>query len=76
MRYDPFTRVFNGSYINNTIRFNVQDTFLGSEISDDGLTRAFTRMSIRCNSGVPKQIPIEMMNSLITANPDVADLER
>jgi hypothetical protein len=42
MRHDPFTRVFNGAYIDNIVRFNVRDAFLESEISDDGLTRAFT----------------------------------
>lgn len=76
MRHDPFTGVFNGAYINNIVRFNVQDTFLESEISDDRLTRAFTHMSIRCNPGVPKEVPTEMMKSLLAADPDVVDLER
>ncbi|PQE10708.1 hypothetical protein CJF30_00011443 [Rutstroemia sp. NJR-2017a BBW] len=76
MRHDPFTGVFNGAYINNIVRFNVQDSFLESEISDDGLTRAFTHMSIRCNPGVPKEVPTEMMNSLLAADPDVVNLER
>ena len=39
MRQDPFTGVFNGAYLNNCVRFNVQDAFLESDISDDGLTR-------------------------------------
>jgi hypothetical protein len=76
MRHDPFTGVFNGAYINNMVRFNVQDAFLESEITDDGLTRAFTHMSIRCNPGVPKEVPTEMMNSLLTTNPEIVDLER
>ncbi|EDO03048.1 predicted protein [Sclerotinia sclerotiorum 1980 UF-70] len=76
MRHDPFTGVFNGAYINNIVRFNVQDAFLESEISDDGLTRAFTHMSIRCNRDVPKEVPTEMMKSLLAADPDVVDLER
>lgn len=76
MRHDPFTGVFNGAYINNIVRFNVQDAFLESEISDDGLTRAFTHMSIRCNPGVPKEVPTEMMNLLLAADPDVVNLER
>jgi hypothetical protein len=76
MRHDPFTGVFNGAYINNMVRFNVQDAFLESEISDDGLTRAFTHMSIRCNPGVPKEVPAEMMKSLLTADTDVVGLER
>ncbi|TGO45212.1 hypothetical protein BCON_0412g00040 [Botryotinia convoluta] len=76
MRHGPFTGVFNGAYINNIVRFNVQDAFLESEISDDGLTRAFTHMSIRCNPGVPKEVPTEMMNSLLAVDPDVVNLER
>ncbi|KAB8302114.1 hypothetical protein EYC80_005565 [Monilinia laxa] len=73
MRYDPFTGVFNGAYINNIVRFNVQDAFLESEISDDGLIRTFTYMSIRCNPGVPKEVPIEMIKSLLAADSDVVD---
>jgi len=46
IRYNPFTRVFNGTYLNHSVRFNVQDAFLKSNISDDGLTRAITYMSI------------------------------
>jgi hypothetical protein len=38
MRQDPFTGVFNSAYLNNCVRFNMQDAFLESEISDDGLT--------------------------------------
>jgi hypothetical protein len=49
MRHDPSTGVFNGAYINHAVRFNVQDAFLESDISDDGLTRAFTHVSIRCS---------------------------
>ncbi|KAJ8065098.1 hypothetical protein OCU04_005811 [Sclerotinia nivalis] len=76
MRHDLFTGVFNGAYINNIVRFNVQDAFLESEISDDGLTRAFTYISIRCNSDVPKEVPTEMIKSLLVADPDIVDLER
>jgi hypothetical protein len=76
MRHDPFTGVFNGAYINNTVRFNVQDAFLESDISDDGLTRAFTHMSIRCNPGAPKEVPNGVMEGLFAADPEIADLER
>jgi hypothetical protein len=68
--------VFNGAYINNIVRFNVQDAFLESEISDDGLTRAFTHMSIRCNPGVPKEVPREMMSSPLATDPHIVDLEK
>jgi hypothetical protein len=76
MQYDPFTGVFNGAYINYSVRFNVQDAFLESDISDDSLTRAFTYMSIQCNLGAPKEVPKEVMDQLIAAEPDIADLER
>jgi len=76
MRHNPFTGVFNEAYINSSVRFNVQDAFLESDISDDGLTRAFTHMSIRCNPGAPKEVPEEVMKSLLAADPDIADLER
>jgi hypothetical protein len=54
----------------------VQDAFLESDISDDGLTRAFTHMSIRCNPGAPKDVPEEVMKPLFAADPDIVDLER
>jgi Protein of unknown function (DUF3435) len=54
----------------------VQDAFLESDISDDGLTRAFTHMSIRCNPGAPKDVPPEIMKPLFAADPDIVDLER
>src|SRR5450432_146653 len=76
MRHNPFTGVFNEAYINSSVRFNVQDAFLESDISDDGLTRAFTHMSIRCNLGAPKEVPEEVMKPLLAADPDIADLER
>jgi 5-carboxymethyl-2-hydroxymuconate isomerase len=76
MRHDLFTGVFNGAYINHTVRFNVQDAFLESDISDDGLTRAFTHMSIRCNLGAPKEVPSEVMERLFVADPEIVDLER
>jgi hypothetical protein len=76
MRHDPFTGVFNGAYINHTVRFNVQDAFLESDISDDGLTRAFTHMSIRRNPGAPKDVPEKVMEPLLAADPDISDLKR
>ncbi|RFU29061.1 hypothetical protein B7463_g7279, partial [Scytalidium lignicola] len=76
MRHDPFTGVFNGAYINHSVRFNVQDAFLESEITDDGLTRAFTHMSIRCNPGAPEGVPRELMERIFATDPDIVDLER
>jgi hypothetical protein len=47
----------------------VQDAFLKSDISDDGLTRAFTGMGIRCNPDAPKQVPKEVIDPLLAVDP-------
>ncbi|KAH8585353.1 hypothetical protein B0O99DRAFT_696587 [Bisporella sp. PMI_857] len=71
IKHDPFTGVFNEAYINHVVRFNVQNAFLESNVSDDKLTRAFTHISIRCNPEAPKKVPNEMINRLFAANPDI-----
>jgi len=76
MRHDPYTGVFNGAYINNSVRLNVQDAFLESDISGDGLTRAFKYISIQCNPGAPKEVPRAVMEPLLAADPDIANHER
>jgi hypothetical protein len=75
MRHNPFTRVFNEAYINSSVRFNVQDAFLESDISNDGLTKAFTHMNIRCNLGALKEVPKEVMKPLLAADLDIANLK-
>ena len=74
IRYNPFTRVFNGTYLNHSVRFNVQDAFLKSNISDDGLTRAITYMSIWCNPGALEEVPKEVIDSLLATDPDIINL--
>jgi hypothetical protein len=54
----------------------VQDAYLNGEISEDGLTRAFTHMSIRCNPGAPKEVPTDVMKQLLAAAPDIVELEQ
>jgi hypothetical protein len=76
IRHDPFPGVFNGVYIINIVRFNMQDAFLESDISDNGLTLAFTHMSIRCTLGAPKEVPKEVMEPLLAADPGIVGLER
>jgi hypothetical protein len=76
MRHNPFTGVFNEAYNNESVRFNTQDAYLEEDITDDGLTRAFTHMSIRCNPGAPKEVPREVMDRLLAADPEIAVLER
>lgn len=75
MRHDPMTGVFSGAYINHRVKFNTQDAFLERDVSDDGLTRAFAHMSIRCNPGIPKEVPPAVLRAL-PPDPDIADLER
>ncbi|KJK84973.1 hypothetical protein H633G_11198 [Metarhizium anisopliae BRIP 53284] len=57
MRHDPLTGCLQNAYQNSRVGFNTQDAFLERDPSADGLTRAFTHMSIKCNPEVPKQIP-------------------
>jgi hypothetical protein len=68
------TGVFSGAYINHRVKFNTQDAFLERDVSDDGLTRAFAHMSIRCNPGIPK-LPEAVLQAL-PPDPDIVDLER
>ena len=75
MRHDPMTGVFSGAYINHRVKFNTQDAFLERDVSNDGLTRAFTHMSIRCNPGIPKAVPAVVLRAL-PPDPNIADLER
>jgi hypothetical protein len=76
MRHNPFTGVFNEAYNNELIRFNTQDAYLEEDIINDGLTRAFTHMSIRYNPSAPKEVPPELMERLLAADPEIAVLER
>ncbi|PQE19423.1 hypothetical protein CJF30_00009884 [Rutstroemia sp. NJR-2017a BBW] len=76
LRHDPSTGVFSAAYRDQLVRFNVQDAFLESNISDDGLTRAFTHMSIRCNPGAPDPVSEEFMQQFYAQDPGIVDLER
>ncbi|KAH6725063.1 hypothetical protein BKA61DRAFT_688492 [Leptodontidium sp. MPI-SDFR-AT-0119] len=68
---------FRQGYVNAIdVRFNVQDAYLESDITDDGLTRAFTHMSIRCNPSAPKEVPREVINRLPAVDPEIVVLER
>jgi hypothetical protein len=74
MRHDPMTGVFSGAYMNHRVKFNTQDAFLERDVSDDGLTRAFAHMSIRCNPGIPKVVPDAVLQAL-PPDPDIVALE-
>jgi hypothetical protein len=55
--------VFSGLYLNKKVRFDVQAAFLDWP-STDGLTKAFTYMSLTCNPRAPKDVPKEVMKAL------------
>ena len=76
MKHDFHTEIFNRSYINHTVRFNMQDIFLKSDIFDNEFTWVFTHMSIHCNSGALKEVPSKVMGPLLTADSDVVELEQ
>jgi hypothetical protein len=46
------------------VGFNTQDAFLERDPSADGLTKAFTHMSVRCNPDVPREIPKAVLEKL------------
>ena len=75
LRHGPNTGVFSAAYRDEFIRFNIQDAYLEENISDNGLTRAFIYISIRCNPGVPKDIPEKIIKPLFITDPDIINLE-
>jgi hypothetical protein len=62
LRHNPNTGVFT-AYLNQRVGFNVQNAVL-EDPTDDGLTRAFTHMSIRRNPLAPMVIPREVADIL------------
>ncbi|KAM7192172.1 Protein of unknown function (DUF3435) domain containing protein [Rhypophila sp. PSN 637] len=74
-RYDPNTGCKENAYLNYRVGYNVQDAYLERDPSADGLTRAFTHMSIRCNPEVPKEIPKEQFDKL-PQDPSIVELRR
>lgn len=54
----------------------MQDAFLKNDISNNGLTRAFTHISIWYNLGALKEVPEEVMKPLFTIDLDVVNLKQ
>lgn len=75
MRHDPLTGCVQNSYLNRRVGSNTQDAFLERDPSADGLTKALTHMSIRCNPEVPKEIPKAELDKL-PPDPEIVDLTR
>ena len=74
MRHNPRTGVFSRSYLNEKVRFDVQAAFLDRP-SMDGLTKAFTHMSLTCDPRAPKDVPKEVMKAL-PPNLVIVELEK
>ena len=74
MRHNPQTGVFCGSYINEKVRFIIQDAVL-NQLTDAGFLRAFTHMSLTCNPRVLVDVPDEVMKTL-PPNPEIIELIR
>jgi len=63
MRHNPNTGVFSGSYINEEVRFIVQDAVL-DQPTNVGFLRAFTHMSLTCDPRAPTTVPKEILDTL------------
>jgi hypothetical protein len=74
MRHNPQTRVFCGSYINEKVRFIVQDAVL-DQLIDAGFLCAFTHMSLTCDPHALVDVPNKVMKAL-PPNPEIIELTR
>jgi hypothetical protein len=68
--------MFNSSYLNEVVNFNSQDAYLESDVSEDGLTRAFAHISLRCHLGAPSGVPSDLLRQLLAADPEITSLRR
>ncbi|KAM3562091.1 hypothetical protein MY1884_001997 [Beauveria asiatica] len=75
MRHDPMTGCLANAYLNRRVGFNTQDAYLERDPSADGLTKAFSHMSIRCNPEVPRTIPKAELAGL-PPDPEVVQMSR
>jgi hypothetical protein len=73
LRHNPQTGVFCGSYINEKIRFIVQDAVL-DQPTDAGLLRAFTHMSLTRDPRAPTNVPQEFIDAL-PPNAELVELQ-
>ncbi|PQE19655.1 hypothetical protein CJF31_00010054 [Rutstroemia sp. NJR-2017a BVV2] len=74
MRHNPQTGVFCGSYINEKVRFIVQDAVL-DQPTNIGFLRAFTHMSLTCDPRAPIDVPEEVLKDL-PPDPEIMELTR
>jgi hypothetical protein len=74
LRHNPQTRVFYGSYINEKVRFIVQDAVL-DQLTDAGFLCAFTHMSLTCDPRALETVPDEITAAL-PPDPEITELVR
>ena len=63
MRHEQNSAIFTGAYLNTRVRFDIQAAVM-ERPSVDGLTRAFTHMSITCDPRAPKDVPQHIKDAL------------
>jgi hypothetical protein len=63
MRHEQNSAIFTGAYLNARVRFDIQSAVM-ERPSVDGLTRAFTHMSITCDPRAPKDVPKHVKDAL------------
>ncbi|ELR03151.1 hypothetical protein VC83_09677 [Pseudogymnoascus destructans] len=73
LRHNPQTGVFCGSYINEKVRFIVQDAVL-DQPTDSGFLRAFTHMSLTCDPRAPQTVPDNVRDAL-PPDPELVQLK-
>ncbi|KAH8797870.1 FluG domain-containing protein [Xylogone sp. PMI_703] len=75
-RQQPLMGTFNGAYINERVRLNVQDAYLNGEITEDGLTRVFTHMSVRRRLVGRSKAPSSLVDQAISEDRSIAILRQ
>lgn len=63
MRHNPNSAIYNGAYINEKVKFDVQSAFL-ERPSAHGLLRALTHMGLTCDPRAPTFVPDEVFRAL------------
>ena len=63
MRHKPNSAVYNGAYINERVRFDVQSIVL-ERPSADGALRMLTYMSLTRDPRAPIQVPDDVLAAL------------
>ncbi|TVY90451.1 hypothetical protein LAWI1_G007273 [Lachnellula willkommii] len=74
MRHNPNSAVYNGSYINERVRFDVQSAVL-ERPSADGVLRMLTHMSLMRDPRAPVHVPDDVLAAL-PLDPDITTLEQ